>query len=133
MKIHVRTRQVQLDDFVRAHVERRLQLSLDRFSDRVQRVTVHLVDVNGPRGGKDKVCRIEARLRPTGVLFVEDADADLFVAIDRAADQAGEAVSRALKRDRDLARKAAQACAMPESSNAARSPEERGPARRSAS
>lgn len=109
MKIHVRGRQVQVDDRVRAHVERRLQSSLDRFADRVQRVTVYLIDVNGPRGGEDKVCRIDARLRPVGALFIAEADADLFAAVDRAADRLGDALARALRRRRDLARDAGSA------------------------
>lgn len=109
MKIHVRGRQVQVDDRVRAHVERRLQSSLDRFADRVQRVTVYLIDVNGPRGGEDKVCRIDARLRPVGDLFIAEADAELFAAVDRAADRLGDALARALRRRRDLARDAGPA------------------------
>lgn len=100
MKIHVRSRLVVVGDEARAHIERRLASSLDRFADRVQRVTVSLLDVNGPRGGEDKLCRIEARLRPTGTVFVEEAGADLLTVVDRAADRVGEAVSRALKRGR---------------------------------
>lgn len=100
MKLHVRSRQVVVGENARAHVERRLASSLDRLADRVQRVTVTLLDVNGPRGGEDKLCRIEVRLRPTGSLFVEEAGADLFTVVDRAADRVGEAVSRALQRGR---------------------------------
>jgi putative sigma-54 modulation protein len=104
MKIHVRSRQVEVDDTVRAHIERRLQFSLGRFSQRIRRVTVQIVDINGPRGGEDKVCRIEVRLPPTGSVFVEDMDADLHAAIDRAADRAARSVSRAIKRTQDLER-----------------------------
>ena len=109
MKIHVRSRLVVVGDDARAHIERRLQSSLDRLADRVRRVTVTLLDVNGPRGGEDKLCRIEVRLHPTGTLFVEDAGADLRTVVDRVADRAGEAVSRALKRGRSARRGAAPA------------------------
>ena len=104
MKIYVRSRQVEVDETVRAHIERRLLFSLGRFSQRIRRVTVQIVDVNGPRGGEDKVCRIEARLLPTGSTFVEDRDADLYAAIDRAADRAARSVSRAIKRTQELER-----------------------------
>jgi putative sigma-54 modulation protein len=107
MKIHVRSRQVEVDDAVRAHIERRLQFSLGRLSPRILRVTVQIVDLNGPRGGEDKACRIEVRLLPTGSIFVEDTDADLYAAVDRAADSAARSVSRAIKRTRDLERDAA--------------------------
>lgn len=111
MKIHVRSRLVVVGADARAHIERRLESSLDRLADRVQRVTVTLLDVNGPRGGEDKLCRIEVRLRPTGTLFIEDAGADLRTVVDRAADRAGEAVSRALERGRSARRGAARAAA----------------------
>lgn len=104
MKVHVRSRQVELDDAIRSHVERRLELGLGRLADRIGRVTVYVVDVNGPRGGEDKVCRIEVRLRPTGTVIVGDAGAEILGAIDRAADRAAQAVARALKKSRGAVR-----------------------------
>lgn len=100
MKIHVRSRQVEVDDTVRAQIERRLQFSLGRFSRQILRVAVQIVDLNGPRGGEDKSCRIEVRLLPTGSIFVADTDADLYAAVDRAADRAAQCVSRAARRTR---------------------------------
>ena len=104
MKIHVRSRQVVVSEGVRAHVERRLESSLGRVAARVLRATVQIVDLNGPRGGEDKSCRIEVRLRPTGSVFVEHTDADLYAAVGRAADRMGRAVSRAVERARHIKR-----------------------------
>ncbi len=104
MKIHLRSKKVGLDETVRAYIERRLRFSLGRYSPRILRVTVQIVDLNGPRGGEDKVCRIEVRLLPTGSVFVEDTDADLHAAVDRATDRAARSVSRAIERTRDLKR-----------------------------
>jgi putative sigma-54 modulation protein len=104
MKIHVRSRQVELDETVRGYVERRLELGLGKLAERIVRATVYVVDVNGPRGGEDKVCRIEVRLRPTGTVMVADSAADLLVAVDRTADRAAQAVARALKRTRRVVR-----------------------------
>lgn len=105
MKIHVRSKHFAVDEALRCHIERRLEFSLGRCSPRILRTTVQLLDLNGPRGGEDKACRIEVRLRPTGTLFVEDRDADLFAAVDRAADRTGRSVARALKRERELERR----------------------------
>lgn len=105
MRIHVRTKQIELGENLRAHIERRLEFSLGRFSPRILRATVQLTDVNGPRGGEDKVCRIEVRMQPTGTLFVEDRDADLVAAVDRGAERIGRSVARALERERDLERR----------------------------
>lgn len=124
MKIHVRSRQLHLGDEVRAHVERRLAFSLDRFRDRVGRVTVNLMDVNGPRGGEDKACRIEARLRPTGAVFADGFATDLLAAVDLAAARAAATVARALKRERGFARPRVATAPAP-SSSAAAEPAER--------
>jgi len=105
MKIHVRSKQLAVDEALRRHIERRLEFSLGRFAHRIMRVTVQLSDVNGPRGGEDKVCRIEVRLRPAGTVYVEDRDADLVVTVDRAADRTGRSVARALQRARELDRR----------------------------
>jgi ribosomal subunit interface protein len=100
MQTRVRSKQTEVDESVRAYVERRLWFSLDRHSARILHATVHIVDLNGPRGGEDKSCRIEVRLRGAGSVFVEGTDADLYTAVDRAAARAGRAVSRVVERAR---------------------------------
>ncbi len=119
MKIHVRCKQVDVDEAVRAHIERRLQFSLGRLSRRILRVTTHIVDINGPRGGDDKVCRIEVRLPAASSIFVEAINANLYAAVDAAADCAARAVSRAIRRSRDIERYAKPNTAVPTSASLA--------------
>jgi hypothetical protein len=48
---------------LRRPLEDSISRSLDRFSDRITRVEVHLNDVNSHKGGpQDKRCMLEARL-----------------------------------------------------------------------
>ena len=98
MEIHVRSREPKVGRSVRAFVTHRLERRLGRNSSRILRGTVHIADVNGPRGGEDKSVRIELQLLPRGSVFVEDTNANLFAAISRAAARAGHAVSKALER-----------------------------------
>lgn len=81
-------------------IERRLCFALSRFADRIGRVTVRVADINGPRGGVDKQCRIVVKLRPGGEVVIEDTASDLETAIDRGADRVQRAVVRALARTR---------------------------------
>lgn len=83
-----------------AHIERRLQFALARFSGRIQRAQVVLEDQNGPRGGLDKSCRIVVRLREAGDVVVEVADVNWEIAVDRATTRVGHTVARRLARRR---------------------------------
>jgi ribosome-associated translation inhibitor RaiA len=98
MKINVWSKHAEVDETVRAQIERRLQFRFDRFSSRIMRVNVRITDCNGPRGGADKVCGIDIRLRQTGDIFVKDVNEDALVAADRASERAARAISRSIKR-----------------------------------
>jgi putative sigma-54 modulation protein len=100
MKTYVRSKLAEVGAAVRAHVAHRIQFGLGKFCPHIVHVTVQIIDLNGPRGGEDKVCRIEIRLLPTGSIFVEDADADIYAAVDLAVGRAARAVSRAIGRRR---------------------------------
>lgn len=79
-------------------VRTRLEFSLGRFPGRVRSLTVHLSDVNGPRGGPDKRCLIALRLtRPRRLIVVEEIDTDAGVVVSRAAQRASRAVSRVVQ------------------------------------
>lgn len=103
MKIDIRGSREVLPEGARAQAERKVRLMLGRWGERLGRVTVRLDDVNGPRGGVDKLCRIEARLDRSRSVVIEEVGADQDAALARAADRLASAVSRAVARDRDLA------------------------------
>jgi ribosomal subunit interface protein len=104
MQIDIQARQFSLTDALRNHVERRLRLALTCFDDHIQRVAMQLSDINGPRGGADKRCHLQVMLTGLPDVVVEDTEADLYIAINRATDRAGRTVGRRLARQRDTAR-----------------------------
>jgi ribosome-associated translation inhibitor RaiA len=106
MRIHVRAVNLSLDRRAREEVESRLRAALGRLEHRILRVGVRLVDQNGPRGGEDISCLVEARLRPRGMLFIEETDRDIARAVGRAAEAARTAITRSRERSRDLRRRA---------------------------
>ena len=101
MQIDIRARKIEVDEALRAHVDRRLRFALGRFGERIGRVTVRFDDANGTRGGVDKQCQIDVALRPSGNVIVDDIDADLCTVVDRAAERVARAVHRDLQRRRD--------------------------------
>lgn len=101
MRLEVRGQHIDVTEALHSHATRRLQFALSRFGQRITRVTVHLTDPNGPRGGRDKHCRIVAKMKHGGEVIAEDLDADLYAAITQAADRLGRAVARELERQRE--------------------------------
>jgi ribosomal subunit interface protein len=96
MNIDIQAHGIPLTDALRDHVVRRLAFSLARAADRVRRVNVRLSDVNGPRGGIDKRCRIQVTLNGLGEVVIEATEADPFLAIGRATERIGRNILRRL-------------------------------------
>jgi len=92
-----------LTEDLRDYVMKRLSYSLNHGDAQITRLTVRLSDINGPRGGEDKRCLIELRLKAAQAIVIEDTEADLYVAIDRAAERAGRTLERRLARQREFA------------------------------
>lgn len=96
MKLQVRGEPLLLSEAQRLELERRFALRLGRFGDEIDKMTIHFSDV--PESHKR--CRIVIALRPR-LVRVESSDADLSVAVDRAAERAERAIERAIKRARE--------------------------------
>lgn len=98
MELEVRGRHLQVSEALRAHLARRLGFALGRISHRIGTIRVRLEDVNGPKGGIDKRCRIRVAGDGGWLVLVEEHDSDVYAAVDRAAERAGRAVQRTLER-----------------------------------
>lgn len=101
MRITIQARGFTLTDGLREQTERRLQFALGWANNEVRAVSVCLSDINGPRGGNDKRCRIQIPLAGAPDVVVEDLESDMYVAIDRAADRTERTLARRLERLRE--------------------------------
>jgi ribosomal subunit interface protein len=102
MRLDLRSGNIEWTSALRAHLERRLQFALGRFGARVDRVSARIMDVNGNRGGADKSCRLTLRLDNGHRIWIEETQADLYAAIDRAADRLGENAARQFRLSRQV-------------------------------
>lgn len=100
MNIQIRAIGIPATEAISAHIERRLAFALSRFSTQLDRVLVRFSDLNGPKGGNDKVCQVDLEVRGLGPASVEARDADLYAAVDLAAAKAGRRVAHLLDRQR---------------------------------
>ncbi|NML27697.1 HPF/RaiA family ribosome-associated protein [Zoogloea dura] len=86
MEVQIKAKGLPTAKYLRNHANRRIRAALGRFGQAVQSVTVRLSDVNGPRGGADKLARIVVQLKNRS-LVMEEIGADMREAIDRLADR----------------------------------------------
>ncbi|MGH8396812.1 MAG: HPF/RaiA family ribosome-associated protein [Gammaproteobacteria bacterium] len=82
----------------RDYIRRKLGRKLSKYEGSIERVSVRIEDVNGPRGGNDKRCRIKVVLRGLPSIVVEQQHSALQAAIDGALGCAGRTVTRQLQR-----------------------------------
>ncbi len=82
MILEINNKQAGVGEYVCREAKRLLRFSLSRFSGVVSRVKVRLYDVNGPKGGIDKRCRITVKLRTAGQVIVLGEGADYIEALN---------------------------------------------------
>lgn len=103
MQMDIQSQGFSLTQGIRDYVMKRLAYTLAHGDAAITRIIVRLSDINGPRGGDDKRCLVEIRLKAASTVVIEDTEGDLYVAIDRAAERAGRTLGRRLARQREFA------------------------------
>lgn len=99
MDVKIRGHRVRMTSELMEHAERRIHFAFGRFAPRLRRIVLRLTDTNGPKGGVDKACLVEAHLQPYGMVVVEQRDHDLFSAIAHGVERAGRTVARLVERE----------------------------------
>jgi putative sigma-54 modulation protein len=98
MKIKVQTRHLALTSELKEYVKRRILFALDSRFDKIKRVIVTLSDINGPKGGEDMRCQVLVKLDGQKDIVIDDKQAHLRSAIDKAADKASRTVTKRIER-----------------------------------
>ena len=83
LDIRIRHEAVSDRDATRDHVAARLRRALRRMGNGLAWVVVHLDDLNGPKGGRDKRCVVRAQTTGGAYAVGEATGADAFTAVDR--------------------------------------------------
>jgi putative sigma-54 modulation protein len=103
MRVTIQTNGFEMTSALRSYTEHRLAIALGWAREHMHKLAVSLSDINGPRGGVDKRCKIQVQLGSGREVIIENVEADLYVAIDRAVDRADRAVVRQVERSRHFA------------------------------
>ena len=97
---YIRPRGIELSPEDRTYIRRKLGMKLGKFASSVERVSVRVEDLNGPRGGVDHACRIKVVLSGLPSVVFESRGASLEAAVDGALAGVERAVRRSLQRRR---------------------------------
>lgn len=102
MQISVMGKVFRGDDELREFAERRLCFALGRFGPRVRGVSIRIVDLNGPKGGDDKSCRVVVEVTRLADVVIEERGESIQSVLSRAVERAGRAVGRSIEKERRL-------------------------------
>ena len=97
MRVNIQASGFVLTDSLKAYTEKRLVTALGWAGGHMRELHVSLSDINGPRGGRDKRCRILVQIAGGRSVVIEDTETDLYHAIDRAAERVDRAVVRRIE------------------------------------
>ena len=103
MKLDLRTRHLVLTPEARDQVRHRMSIALARVSSWIRVVDVTITDINGPKGGADKQCRLRIRGPSIPSVVVEHVGTETLATIASAAVRAEQVIIRKLARRRAFA------------------------------
>jgi len=101
MHFDIRQKDVRMTQILRDCIARRIEAALERFSSRIRRITLHLSDVNGPRGGVDKLCRVAVQLEGGEPIRTEGRGSEWLSLATEVAKRAAHSLTREVDRRRD--------------------------------
>ena len=94
MPLQIQARGFELTRSLERYVRKRIRQGLDARLDSSSRLQVGLSDINGPRGGPDKCCRVHIALPQQRDVVVTETQPDMYAAIDRAISRARQVLAR---------------------------------------
>lgn len=97
---NIRVTGAELNQDQRTHIRQTLGMKFGKYASSIERVSVRVKDVNGPRGGVDQVCRIKVVLSGLPSVVFQTQAASLKDAINGALTGVERAVRRSVQRRR---------------------------------
>ena len=104
MRVNIQSPSFELTPALETRIRQGVASGTRRFADSVVSIDVFLKDVNGPKGGHDKLVRFRASLRDRQAIVVETVRNDLYAAIDVTARRLRRSIRRSVQKRRRLSR-----------------------------
>ena len=104
MQVAVKSSQLELDKQLKHDIASRTGGVFWRLREKIRAITVSFYDVNGPKGGVDKLCKLKVSLFGLPPLLVISKQESLHKALASALDKAKSNLTRRLKKMRSQKR-----------------------------
>ena len=108
MKIIFNNRNLSDINEIRTYINRKTVLCFSRNQSKIKTVSITLADINGPKGGKDKQCKIRVITNNIPEIVITEERENLLHAIDRSLMRANRTLVQQLKRRQNLLQGGAQ-------------------------
>ena len=106
MNITIKSRHIRLSARARLAMQSRISRNLDGLDHYVRHVTVTLEDINGPKGGEDKLCKVKFSLLGLPPVFVSTQESNAQGAFHVALGSAVSALKKRVSRQNEIPKKA---------------------------
>lgn len=100
MKIHLSPSRFLASASLKDHLSRRIGSAFSFARDKIGGISIKLSDLNGPRGGRDKLCQVSVQIPGRAEIVVKDVEEDIYAAVDCAIRKAAYRAAQMLKRRR---------------------------------
>ncbi len=98
MNVQIISQEFSLTASLRDRLERRLHFAFSHARSKIVRIVVRLRDLNGARGGRDKVCQVSVTIPGQPEVVIREVQEDMYYAIDSAVKRAAYRAIRLLTR-----------------------------------
>lgn len=102
MKLLLKARNIKLDPTTKAYLKHRASFAFARSRDLIRTLTITIADVNGPKGGSDKQCKVLIRTNNLSDIVITETQSNLKESIDRALTRSSQNFLQHLKRKKNL-------------------------------
>lgn len=105
MKLDINVRNLSRNEAMLNHIHHRFSFAFSRISNHIESAAITVADINGPKGGVDKQCKLS--IKPVGLnpIVVTEKRDNVRQAVDRCFARASQAINRKLKRKQGLMKK----------------------------
>ena len=94
MLVNIQSRHFSLSTALSKYVKSKIQIMQSRYESKIISINVSLFDINGPKGGEDKCCKIVIKINGASSIVVQQTAEDLYNAINTCSRRARRAVKR---------------------------------------